>query len=711
MTETANKTPKHASEITEEATAAKDTKPATPETPQAAPATVAMIPLAKLRPAKSNVRKGPYPNIDSLANSITASGVHQSLKVEQQDDHFYVTMGSRRYAALQLLLERGDITPDYEVPCIIEGDQVVSLEERQLVENVERYALNPVDEFEAFADIIEQEKATPADLAVRFSTTERHIKQRLRLGRLAEPIREALRANEITLDLAAAFATTPNQERQLDTFTVLKERGEWWLTAQRVKQAITEASYKADDSLAVFVGVDAYTSNGGTVEEDLFTEVSRLTDAPRLEAMALAKLQSIADVIRENEQWGWAKGTLDGVNAHASTDIRINSYTRQFSEEEQNEHAAVVEKLSSFDGIAEEDIDRDTYDSLCDQLEALEKACTTYNAAEKAIAGVWVGLDRDGNPYISRGWVRADDIKRLEVLRGTGEEKTEKTDKAKEAVSVKPLSGPIMDDLSAIRVMAVRLALIQNPQYANDFALYTLARTSERETQWPISMHYNPATVHDSGKLKLAAHEPISKACLDLNRTWCGKEFFDGFQAFCKLTDAEKAAWAAYAMQRQLTGGGFDYKRPTELDKLASFLKVDIRDTFTPDESYFSRYTKPQLLQVADELGGKKLVDDLSGLKKGELVTAIAGLFDGSTTVYSDKPVEKAKSWLPKGMAFPAPKTAKKTPPKGSRKQTGRKAAGTSGKRSTKVAAKARTAAKSATAASKTKSPAAKAAA
>ena len=56
------------------------------------------------------------------------------------------------------------------------------------------------------------------DVARRFGLTVRFVEGRLRLAGLAPVVFEALGAGEITLDVAKAYAATPDQERQAFVF-------------------------------------------------------------------------------------------------------------------------------------------------------------------------------------------------------------------------------------------------------------------------------------------------------------------------------------------------------------------------------------------------------------------------------------------------------------------------------------------------------------
>lgn len=683
----------------------KAKKAAAPHTP-----TVAMIALKNLLPAATNVRKGPLVNIEGLATSILETGLQQSLKVEPADKGtFRVINGSRRYAALQHLLKAGSIKDQYEVPCIVEADELVSKDEQQLVENMERCALNPVDEYEAFAKIIADESATPADLAKRFSTTERHIKQRMRLGTLADPIRESLREGKITLDVAKQFAAVADKERQQNVFQVISEtRNLQYVQPWQVRQMITEASYEANHPLVQFITVEAYEEKGGQADDDLFQDVTRLTDGALVEAMALAKLQKIADEICQKEAWGWGDATLEDPNSFGHSDLRINSYTRALTEEEQNEYQTITDKLLDMedDDLTPEQLTE--YNALEERLDEITQLATSYNAAEKAIAGVRVSVTDDGQPNISRGWVKEDDIKRLEVLRETGAEKKKA---AKKEPAKKPLNALLVEDLTAERTYAARLALLANPQYAVDLALFSLARAVESQTSGALFMPITPASVGTSGKHTIAAQATIGKARGQLNKSWCDKPYMESFELFRALTDDEKNAWAAFAMQRQINGTAnwsWDGGKPTDFDQFAAFLGADIRASFTPDADFFQRYTKDQLLDVAEQVGGGSFRNYMVSLKKGDMVSAIAGVFDGTVDDYGQEAIEKAKTWLPSKMDFPKQKT-KKMAKKSASKATAKKAATKSASRGKARATKAVTDAKKAKPQAK-KQPVAKAA-
>jgi ParB family chromosome partitioning protein len=131
--------------------------------------TLKSIPLSALCPPKGNPRRTvDRAGISSLAESIKADGVRQNLIVEPEDDgRFRVVSGKRRFLALKLLRRQGAIDNDYKVPAEVrrnlkngDGLRIAT------VENVQRAALDPVDEAEAFATML-QNGAAIEDLAAK----------------------------------------------------------------------------------------------------------------------------------------------------------------------------------------------------------------------------------------------------------------------------------------------------------------------------------------------------------------------------------------------------------------------------------------------------------------------------------------------------------------------------------------------------------------
>jgi ParB family transcriptional regulator, chromosome partitioning protein len=91
------------------------------------------------------------------------------------------------------------------------------------MENTIRAAMHPADEFIAMAGLIEAGQPIDA-VAARFGVPERHVRQRLRLGKLAPELLDAFRAGEISLEVVTAFTLGADHAAQLAVWRQVKDR-------------------------------------------------------------------------------------------------------------------------------------------------------------------------------------------------------------------------------------------------------------------------------------------------------------------------------------------------------------------------------------------------------------------------------------------------------------------------------------------------------
>ena len=240
--------------------------------------TTTEISLAKLVPSPANARRtGAGLGIEALAASIQAHGLLQSLVVRLAlDGHGQATgkyegaAGGRRLAALKLLAKRRRIGKGTAIPCrVLDGDGVDGAE-ASLAENVVRVDMHPADQFEAFARLHQDGAGLGIEgIAARFGVSGHTVRQRLRLAVVSPALIQAYRDEALTLDHLTAFAVTEDQAAQERVFGQLQA---WQRTPDTIRRLLTHALVPTTDRRAIFVGLDAYTAAGGTVQRDLFSE-------------------------------------------------------------------------------------------------------------------------------------------------------------------------------------------------------------------------------------------------------------------------------------------------------------------------------------------------------------------------------------------------------------------------------------------------------
>ncbi|HEY0626713.1 MAG TPA: ParB N-terminal domain-containing protein [Allosphingosinicella sp.] len=279
------------------------------------------ISLNKLQLSENNARKtNRDEDIASLADDIAASGLKQNLVVTHSEcgrGMYDVDAGGRRFLALQLLAEQKRIPKNYPVSCLVEPRE--NALETSLSENLHRVAMNPADEFEAFATIIGRyqdagitdRREQVANCARRFGKEVRYVEERLRLAALAPEILEALRSGEIGLDSAKAYAAYPDQKLQLQVYAAQCKSNYNAHSVHSIRSAMAGKVYRKGDRQVRYVGLAAYQAAGGRIELELFMgseDEEVLLDTALVDRLCREQAEADADKIAQ--ELGYAAGAV-----------------------------------------------------------------------------------------------------------------------------------------------------------------------------------------------------------------------------------------------------------------------------------------------------------------------------------------------------------------------------------------------------------------
>jgi ParB family chromosome partitioning protein len=118
-------------------------------------------------------------------------------------------------------------------------------------------------------------------------------------------------AGEITLDVAQAYGSTGDRERQAAAWERLSTS--WQAdNPQAIRRAIAEESLSADHPIARFLGEAEYVACGGRIERDLFAAEGegRWLDGDLAMDLAAKKLAHEAEVAELGSKLAWVKPTL-----------------------------------------------------------------------------------------------------------------------------------------------------------------------------------------------------------------------------------------------------------------------------------------------------------------------------------------------------------------------------------------------------------------
>ncbi len=170
--------------------------------------TLKEIPITEIYPNPYQPRKEfNEEEIESLSRSIKENGILQPIVVTQKEDNKYIIVaGERRWrAAAKAGLKK--------VPAIIKDVDEKQLLVLALVENINRKDLNPIEEAEGYRVLIEELGYTQEEVARAVGKDRATIANSLRLLKLPEVIKEALRKGKISAGHARAIINLPPEDQ------------------------------------------------------------------------------------------------------------------------------------------------------------------------------------------------------------------------------------------------------------------------------------------------------------------------------------------------------------------------------------------------------------------------------------------------------------------------------------------------------------------
>ena len=644
-----------------------------------------MIPLDRLEHSPLNVRKAAASAADDaeLLASIRENGIKQNLVVHAlPEGKFAVDAGGRRLKALKQLANDGIIPNVHPVSCLVEDEQNAIV--TSTTENLQRAAMHPADQFEAFAQMIAEGRKED-DIALKFGVSVDLVRRRLKLARIAPELVEQFRAGEMTLECVMAFTLTDDHDRQLTVWNAVKDS--YHIHPQSIKRQLTETAHSASSSIGRFVGIEAYEAAGGVLLRDLFDDnaAAHMENPELLERLAVEKLQDAAKVFEDD--WKW-------VEVHLSVDYgAFRSFGRVYPQDiepdadllaEENALMAREEELAAAnDGADWTDAEADEYYAIeprLREIEALQKARQPYAAADQAIAGCVVTIGHDGTLRVEKGLVRPEDIPvaaeqsedpvdgdaeiavtRPNVAPPTSSAPVPVSDPATTLRKADGISQSLADDLRASRQHILRAHLAADYDVAFDAMLYALCEQA-------LSRSYGTEALNISVSPFLAQNreilhsDTVAQKMLDaleqdLAVEWMALEKPDDFQAMSALPLLQKQALFAWAVGLSIKPQLLSDNHPTPIiEEIGARLDVDVATCWRPTAStYWGRVNKGHAVSMARKLVGDDYAEERSRERKGDIATAMERAFAenaAETEGFDAAVASKTARWLPEGMAF-----------------------------------------------------------
>ncbi|RVT38385.1 ParB/RepB/Spo0J family partition protein [Sphingobium algorifonticola] len=643
------------------------------------------VKLAKLTLSPINVRKRPDEllEIPQMAADLEARGVLQNLlvtPVKKPRGTFEVFDGGRRLRGLLLLAERGVIDPEtYDVPVkVLVGDEA-TLSETSTAANFHQLKMTPAEECRAFQYFIGLNGDIDG-VAKRFGLTRRFVEGRLRLATLAEPIFEALSEGAITLDVAKAYASTENQEKQL---LVWNSYGQGYANADTIRRVIANETMKSTDPVAILVGEDRYVQAGGKVDRDLFSDSGDKWINPEIaQRLASDIMEAEAKRIGEELGLGWIRPIASNYTHSAAAGLyRVILPSPDLTEEELARVEAITERKDAISTEMEDDsISDEAYKALDQEWDALEEEEQALHNKPpilpddlKSQVGAFLKLTPRGEMVLDGEYYSEEPVQfggddeddadgegsddGASGASGSGRSFTPPPPPP-EAVAPggKPLSARLFDELAMQRRDVLAASLLSHPALALDYALFVMIddRTSSFSAYGSTIRARSPQDPVSGQQPATRARSYLAEAQDGLDASWLEhKSEVERFEAFRALDDDAKAAWLAYVVAISLEAKPSYRAEQCPLhNRLATIMDVEVASWWRPtSENFFDRISKGSILSLLADVGGAALTARHATMKKSEISQSCEKLFAGEAIVEPEVR-DAALAWVPDAMRF-----------------------------------------------------------
>lgn len=612
-----------------------------------------LVPLSQLLPRRSkrNVRTTPRQSIPELAASIARVGLLQNLIVilSADGEQYEVVAGDRRLTALKLLAKKKCIAADYEVPCLLVAD--ASARTVSLAENVQRENMHPADQFVAFAALVKEGRPIE-DIAADFGVSPLVVQRRLKLANVSPRLLTDYRAGAATLEQLMALTITDNHAAQE---TAYYGAPEWQRSASALRDRLTEREINALHPLVRFVGLDAYTAAGGGLRRDLFAEGDAgtyLTDAALLETLVRGKLDALADDVR-TEGWAWVEAVPHMSHADRQTFQNAPRHRHEPTARQARRIASLQTRLEKIDAVLEDAYDAEDEDKagtlesrreqVAEELQAVEDALQGYAPEVRAVAGVIVTLDREGEAVIYRGLLREAEAKALRTLEklrqgfsagdGANDEEDSRTDETPPTAS---LSDRLAQRLSANRTAALQIEVARHPQVALAALVHGMVQTvlQDRYHGHDLPLGVSPKVQDRLESLAPDVSESPAAVALRSLQEVAGEALpQDSAELFAVLL--AKSQDELVRLLAVCVASTLDVVTPRATQhqpgaELAQAVELDMAAWWKPTaEGYFRHVPKVMILEAVNQYAPAH-VTRLSKLKKGDIASEAERLVAGT---------------------------------------------------------------------------------
>jgi ParB family chromosome partitioning protein len=298
------------------------------------------VPISMLVESASNPRKRfDEKSIEELAASFKTQGVLAPLLVrELEQSNYEVVAGARRLRAARL----AELA---SVPVRIVKLTDAEAIEAQVVENLQREDIHPLEEALGFKSLLElgEPAYTIANIASRAGKREAYVYGRIRLADLIPPVAEAFLKDQITIGHALLIAKLPASQQQ-EAFAAAF-RGMWtsegnsqvlipvrelavWIETNVLLQLASAPFDKQDEKLVSAAGSCVNCPKRTGFNKLLFADVRKdsCTDPQcfraKIDAHVSRTLESKPQLVQISSAWNSREGAPLGRNRYVELEIK-----------------------------------------------------------------------------------------------------------------------------------------------------------------------------------------------------------------------------------------------------------------------------------------------------------------------------------------------------------------------------------------------------
>ena len=172
-----------------------------------------------------------------LADSIRQRGVLQPILVVPKDEHYEIAAGERRWCAAKM----AGLT---KIPVIVRELSEQELTEVALIENIQREDLNPIEEAQAYRQLMTDFSLKQDELAEKVSKSRSAVANSLRLLKLDERVQAMVMDGSLSEGHARALLGLSDKKKQLEA---AKEIGEKTLSVRETERLVKRMNQPAKE--------------------------------------------------------------------------------------------------------------------------------------------------------------------------------------------------------------------------------------------------------------------------------------------------------------------------------------------------------------------------------------------------------------------------------------------------------------------------------